>query len=85
MFPAMRGIPLRCAQVGYHAGFEVGAASVTTARDADTPVRIGTTCRLETQACVVVLIVISVAARAVALVVIFAGRLRPPVAAPRCP
>ena len=84
MFPAMRGIPLRYAQLGYHAGFEAGAASVTTARDADTPVRTGTTRRLETQACVVALIVIPVATWAVALVVIFAGRLRPPLAAPRC-
>ncbi len=84
MFHAMRGIPLRYAQVGYHAGFEAGAASVT-ACDADTPVRTGTTRRLETRACVVALVVILVAAWAVALVVIVAGWLRPPLAAPRCP
>lgn len=81
----MRGIPLRYAQVGCHAGFEAGAALETTARNADTPVRIGTTGRLETRAGVVALIVIPVAAWSVAPVVIFAGRLRPPLAAPRCP
>ena len=84
MFHAMRWIPLRDAQVGYHAGFEADTASVTTARDADTPVRTGTTHRLETRACVVVLIVIPVAAWTVALVVMFAGRPRPRVAVPRC-
>ena len=84
MFHAMRGIPLRYAQVGYHAGFEVGAASVT-ACDTDAPLRTGTTRRLETQPCVVVLIVIPVAAWAVAPVVTFAGRPRPPLATPGCP
>lgn len=80
----MRGIPLRYAQLGYHAGFEAGAAS-GTACDTGTPVRIGTTRRLEARAVVVALIVIPVATWAVAPVVIFAGRLRPPLASPRCP
>ena len=84
MFHAMRGIPLRYAQLGYHAGFEAGAASVT-ACDTDTPVRVGTTRRLETRAVVVALIVIPVATWAVAPVVIFAGRPRPPHAGPHCP
>ena len=81
----MRGIPLRYAQVGYHVGFEAGAASVTTARDAGTPVGTGTTRRLETPACVVVLIVIPVAAWVVVRVVILAGRPRPRLATPGCP
>jgi len=85
MFHAMRGTPLRYAQVRYHAGFEAGAASVTTACNADTRVWIGTTRRLETQACVVVLIVKTAAAGIVAPVVICADRLRPLLAAPACP
>ena len=37
IFDLMRWIPLRYGLVGYHAGFEAGAASATTARDADIP------------------------------------------------
>ena len=85
MFHAMRGTPLRYAQVRYHAGFEAGAASVTTARNADAPVRIGTTRRLETQAGVVVLIVIPVAAWTVASVVLCADWPGPLLVDPACP
>ena len=85
MFRAMRWITPRHALVRSLAVFEAGANSATTARGADTPVRTGTTRRLETQPGVVVLIVIPVAACTVALVVIVADRPRPLLAGPLCP
>ena len=85
MFGPMCWIPRRYAPVGSHAGFEAGAASATTALDAGTPVRTGTTRRVEAQAGVVVLIVIQVAAWTIALVVMCAPRFRFLLAASPCP
>lgn len=62
MFHPMRRITPRYALVRSLAVFEAGADSATTARGADTPGRTGTARRLETQAGLVVLIVITVAA-----------------------
>ena len=85
MFGAMRWITPRHALVQSLAVFEAGAGAATPARSAATPVRTGTARRLETQSAVVGLIVITVAAWTVALVVIFADRPRPLLAAPLCP
>ena len=76
MFSPMRWIPPPYALVWSLAVFEAGAATATTAHDADTPVRTGTTGRLENQAGVVVLLVIPVPAGTVPLVVMCAHRLR---------
>lgn len=81
----MRWISLQYTLVGYHAGFEAGTASATTARDAANPVRTWPNGWLETRAGVVARIVSPVAAWTAARVAIWADRLRPLLAAPACP
>ena len=76
MFGPMRWIPPPYALAWPLAVFEAGTAPATNAHHADTPVRTGTTRRLENRAGVVVLIAIPVPAGTVALVVVRAHRLR---------
>ena len=77
MFHPMRWITPRYPLVRSLAVFEAGAGSATTARGADTPVRIGTTRRLESRAAKLVLIVIPTAAWSAALVATCVDGLRP--------